>query len=164
VSERPAGADAAGAVGADGAAAHERVFILGAGRAGLGLSRALGTSGVRVVGVHGKRTSPRHPRVTAGRIQATVAEAGVVLLAVQDDALGPALDELLGAPLAPRTVVLSVSGSVEDAALEPARARGFPAGTFHPLLPLADPDRAPRLFRGGWVGVGGDPRAVAVLG
>lgn len=146
----------------EGGPAHERVFIVGAGRAGLGLVRAFATSGVRVLGIHGQHTSARHPRVTAGTIPAIIGDAGVVLLAVQDAALEAALDEVLAAPLASRSVILSVSGSAEDATLAPARARGHPAGTFHPLLPLADPDRAPRLFRGGWVGVGGDARAEAV--
>lgn len=149
--------------GAAGRAADgERVFILGAGRAGLGLARALGGSGVRVVGVHGRRASAGHPRITAGALPPAASTASVVLLAVQDAALEGALAEALAAPLADRAVVLSVSGSVEDAALDPARARGLAAGTFHPLLPLANPDRAPGLFRGGWVGVGGDARAVAV--
>jgi predicted short-subunit dehydrogenase-like oxidoreductase (DUF2520 family) len=56
--------------------------------------------------------------------------------------------------------VLQWSGSASDTVLDPLRSRGFPAGTFHPLVPLADPAGAAALFRDAWVGVGGDARAV----
>jgi predicted short-subunit dehydrogenase-like oxidoreductase (DUF2520 family) len=34
-------------------------------------------------------------------------------------------------------------------------------GTFHPLVPFLDPERAHELLRGAWVGVDGDPEARA---
>jgi predicted short-subunit dehydrogenase-like oxidoreductase (DUF2520 family) len=41
------------------------------------------------------------------------------------------------------------------------RDHGHPAGTFHPLVPIPDPEHAPALVRGAWVGVDGDSEAVA---
>ncbi len=90
-----------------------------------------------------------------------LARATVVLVAVQDRELDAALAALAPAPLAPGAVVLQASGSAEPAAAAVLRAAGVPGGTFHPLVPLADPRQAPALLRGAWVGVAGDPPALA---
>jgi predicted short-subunit dehydrogenase-like oxidoreductase (DUF2520 family) len=137
----------------------ERVFILGAGRAGLGLARALRASGVEVIGVHGRRNVGGPDAVSTGRLPNVVREATVVLVTVRDAQIDTALRELRDAPLAPNSVVLHASGSAEPLELAVLRAAGHPAGTFHPLVPLADPDRAPELLRGSWIGVDGDARA-----
>ena len=137
----------------------DRLFILGAGRAGRGLARALRASGVTVLGLHGRTAEAGYPAVTAGAIPGVLGEAGVVLVAVRDAQLESALRELLAAGLAPGAVVLHVSGSAPDALLAPLRAAGHPAGTFHPLLPLSSAAEAPRLLHGAWIGVDGDPDA-----
>ncbi|MFL5574543.1 MAG: DUF2520 domain-containing protein [Gemmatimonadaceae bacterium] len=141
-----------------------RVFVLGAGRAGKGLARALRASGVELAGLHGRRAEPGGGDgalpVSAGALPPSLADAGVVLVAVQDAALDAAIAELLAARLAPGAVLLQASGSAEPAAFAGARAAGHPTGTFHPLVPLADPSRAPALLRGAWVGVDGAPAAV----
>jgi predicted short-subunit dehydrogenase-like oxidoreductase (DUF2520 family) len=138
------------------------VFVVGAGRAGRGLSRALRASGVRVVGVHGRRAERDPDVVTAGAIPVAAREAGTVLVAVRDGQLDEALGELARAPLAPGAVVLHASGSADPPALALLRAAGHPCGTFHPLVPLADPARAGELLRGAWIGTDGDADAMAV--
>jgi len=140
----------------------DAVFILGAGRAGRGLSRALRASGVDVIGLHGRRIELEPDVVTAGPLPATLGAASVVLVAVRDGQLDEALGELAGAPLGAGAVVLHASGSAEPAGLEPLRALGHACGTFHPLVPLADPSRAAELLRGAWIGTDGDRKAVAV--
>jgi len=137
----------------------ERVFVLGAGRAGTGLTRAFRMSGVPVVGLHGRHVHEGPDPVTAGTIPATIATATVVLVAVRDAQIDDALRELLEAPLAPDAVVLHASGSAEPAMLDQVRAHGHAAGTFHPLVPIADPLRAPQQLCGAWVGIDGDERA-----
>ena len=137
------------------------VFILGAGRAGRGLSRALRASGVKVIGLHGRRAERDPDTVTGGALPATISSAEVVLVAVRDGQLDEALGELAAAALAAGTVALHVSGSAEPS-LTALRAAGHPCGTFHPLVPLADPARAPELLRGAWIGTDGDAGAVAV--
>jgi len=139
----------------------ERVFVLGAGRVGLGLARAFRAAGVEVVGVHGRRNSGGEDRVTTGAFPAALANASVCLVAVRDSQLEAALGELASAPLPTGTVVLHVSGSHDPVALGDLRRLGHPAGTFHPLLPLPDPERATRALRGAWIGVDGDVRARA---
>ena len=143
----------------------QRVFVMGAGRAGRSLARALRASGVEVVGLHGRRQAGAEDGtpVTVGKVPHWIARATVVLVTVQDAALEGALAELASAPWGEngRAVVLHASGSAEPAALGALRAGGHPAGTFHPLVALADPARGPALLRGAWVGVDGDPPAVA---
>ena len=135
------------------------VFILGAGRAGRGLSRALRASGVDVIGLHGRRAEAASDAVTAGRPPAALGRAAVVLVTVRDGQLDGALGELAATPLAPGAVVLHASGSAEPHGLEALRGLGHPCGTFHPLVPLAEPARAAVLLRGAWIGTDGDAEA-----
>ena len=53
----------------------DAVFILGAGRAGRGLSRALRASGVDVIGLHGRHVELEPDVVTAGPLPAALAGA-----------------------------------------------------------------------------------------
>jgi predicted short-subunit dehydrogenase-like oxidoreductase (DUF2520 family) len=137
------------------------VFILGAGRVGTALARALRTAGVAVAGVHGRRAAGPPESVTSGALPSALAGATVVLVAVRDGQLEEALAELGAGPLAAGAVILHVSGSADPAALAALRGRGHPAGTFHPLLPFADPERAAASIRGIWFGVDGDEAAQA---
>lgn len=154
----------------DGAAgdhdARPRVFVLGAGRAGTGVARAVREAGGELVGIHGRRATTLDAplgEVTAGALPAAIARATIVLVAVQDRALDAALaevDERVAAgALAPDVAVLQASGSAEPTGFDALRARGTPCGTFHPLVPLAAASQAPALLRGAWIGVDGDPGA-----
>jgi predicted short-subunit dehydrogenase-like oxidoreductase (DUF2520 family) len=99
--------------------------------------------------------------VTVGPLPETLARATVVLVAVRDAQIDAALREVIDAGIGEGTVVLHASGSAEPAMLSAVRQRGHPAGTFHPLLPLADPARAAEVLRGAWIGIDGDERARA---
>ncbi|HKT07723.1 MAG TPA: DUF2520 domain-containing protein [Gemmatimonadaceae bacterium] len=139
----------------------ERVFVLGAGRAGRGLARALRLGGVDVVGLHGRHTGDIQDHVTVGALPAALGDATTVLVTVRDAQLDAALNELAQAPLGADAVVLHASGSADPPALAELRSRGHAAGTFHPLVPLADPDRAPAILRDAWIGLDGDDAARA---
>jgi len=138
--------------------------VLGAGRAGRGLARAFREGGIEVVGVHGRRRFADGPiTVSAGAIPPTIRTADVVLVTVQDAQLPGALAELREAGVPPRVVILHASGGASPReAIKAIRAQGHPMGTFHPLVPIPDPERAPALMRGAWIGVEGDPEAVQV--
>jgi predicted short-subunit dehydrogenase-like oxidoreductase (DUF2520 family) len=114
------------------------------------------------VALHGRRAEDGPDPITAGELPAGLGGAGVVLVAVQDTQLDRAVEQLLAARPVAGAVLLHASGSAEPASLDEARAAGYAAGTFHPLLPLADPARAPALFHGAFVGVDGDDGAIAV--
>ena len=142
-----------------------RVFILGAGRVGRGLAGALRTSGVDVVGLHG-----RHPEagITTGALPASVDDADVIIVAVRDAQLEDALREIAahsrvkGSGARTMPTILHVSGSSTPEALTTLRARGHAAGTFHPLVPIAEPAHAADRLRGAWIGLDGDVAAVDV--
>ena len=133
-----------------------RIFILGAGRVGRGLAGALGASGIRVTGLHGRRPAEG---ITTGRLPAAASEADVIMVTVRDaqldGALGAIAQEVSGQP-----VVLHASGSMEPPALDELRRRGHSAGTFHPLVPIAEPSHAAERLRGAWIGIDGDAPAV----
>jgi len=140
----------------------ETVFVLGAGRAGRSLARALVFAGTDVIGVHGRRPDPAGvPPVTAGPPPDSLGMASVVLVTVRDAQLGDALRQLADATLAPDAVVLHASGATDPSEASLLRTHGHPVGTLHPLVPLADPTRASEVLRGAWIGVDGDPRAIA---
>ncbi|HWL39283.1 MAG TPA: DUF2520 domain-containing protein [Gemmatimonadaceae bacterium] len=136
----------------------ERVLIIGPGHVGRGLSRAFRASGVRLVGLHGKR--PSGVATSSGPLPPEISTANVIIVAVRDSQLDEAMDEVLDAAsdrrLSSGTVVLHTSAIAEPAALHTLREAGFSGGTFHPLVPFADPDVAAELLRHAWVGIDGD--------
>ena len=139
----------------------DRVFILGAGRAGRSLARALRAGGVQVTGLHGRHASTAEG-ITAGAPPESLGSATCVLVTVRDAQLDGALAMLTTAAIAPRAVVLHASGSADPAGLDALRRAGHPCGTFHPLVALSDPEHAPQTLRGAWIGIDGDAEARAV--
>jgi predicted short-subunit dehydrogenase-like oxidoreductase (DUF2520 family) len=147
-------------------AAIAPVGIVGSGRAGLGLALALRRARIRVAGVHGRRERPvpRGVKLTLGPTPPWLADVGVILLAVRDDALGPCVNDLVQAHgLGPGHVVLHLSGALTHDVLRPLQALGAAAGSMHPLMTVgADPTQAARHFRGATFVLEGDLAAVAV--
>ncbi|GAC1696662.1 MAG: hypothetical protein NVS9B3_14550 [Gemmatimonadaceae bacterium] len=138
---------------------NDRIFILGAGRAGRGIARALRAAGVRDVALHGRRPTDDDD-VTSGPLPQPVADASIVLIAVRDAQIESALAELATAPLASSAAVLHTSGSVDPPGLRLLRTRGHPCGTFHPLVPIPGTVTAPARLRGSYIGIDGDPSAI----
>lgn len=145
------------------------VGIIGPGRAGVGLALALAGAGREVL-LYGRRNKavPRPLTLTVGPADgppppAWIAQAGVVLLAVRDDAIRP-LAELLAraGAIRPEHVVLHLSGVHGQEALGPLVSSRAALGSLHPLQTIADPERAPERLKGAWAAVEGMPRAVQV--
>jgi predicted short-subunit dehydrogenase-like oxidoreductase (DUF2520 family) len=133
-----------------------KVVILGPGRAGRALAAALRAAGIEVLGLVGRRPS-------AGEHATAFAAADVVLVTVRDGDQSTALAGLAERGLKRGAVVLHASGATDPAAaLDRLRADGHPAGTFHPLVGLSDPNTAAAVLRGAWIGVDGDDAAVTV--
>jgi predicted short-subunit dehydrogenase-like oxidoreductase (DUF2520 family) len=88
-----------------------------------------------------------------------VRDATIVIIAVRDPQLDGALREIGDAVRDRRTVVLHVSGSATPPALDELRRAGHPVGTFHPLVPIAEPAHARERLRGAWIGIDGDVAA-----
>jgi len=141
------------------------VGIIGPGRAGVGLALALVQAGY-TVRLHGRRKKavPKPLELTVGAADeppAWVAQAGVLIVAVRDDAISP-LAEALARAEAVRAdqVVLHLSGVLGQEALAPLVPSRAALGSLHPLQTISDPERAPARLKGTWAAVEGMPRAV----
>jgi len=149
------------------AGAPARVGIIGPGRAGVGLALALVAAGHEVL-LYGRRKKavPRPLTLTVGPADgppppAWIAQAGVVLLAVRDDAIRPLAEVLARAgAIRPEHVILHLSGVQGQEALGPLVSSRAALGSLHPLQTIADPERAPERLKGAWAAVEGMPRAV----
>lgn len=128
------------------------VTVVGAGRVGLTLARALVASGceVRVLG--------REDRDWASAIAA----ASIVLVTVPDDALEAVADRLVASgAITEAHVVLHTAGSRDRGALAALDGTGAALGSLHPLQSFSDAAGSPELLRGCPAIVEGDARAVA---
>lgn len=150
----------------------ERVFVVGAGQVGRGLSRTFRASGVSVISVHGRK--PSEFATTHGDLPDSIRDANVVIIAVGDPLIAGVVAALAGVAQRPPgfskpahpvitsgTVVLHTSGIAEVRSFDILRSAGFSCGTFHPLAPFSVTERVPELLRGGWIGIDGDDAARA---
>ena len=144
----------------------ERVFILGAGQVGVGLFRAFRAAHVEVVGLHSRRPSP--VATSSGHLPSSIGDANTIMVAVRDNQIDDAFAELVDATstsgrrrLASGTVILHTSGGAEPEMQSRLGDMELGGGTFHPLVPFANPERAPELLRKGWIGIDGDDSARA---
>jgi predicted short-subunit dehydrogenase-like oxidoreductase (DUF2520 family) len=142
------------------------VGIIGPGRAGMGLALALARAGYEVR-LHGrtKKPVPKPLTLTVGPEHAPpawIAQAGVLILAVSDDAIRPLAAALAGAgAVHADQVVLHLSGVQGQEALGALVGSRAALGSLHPLQTISDPERAAERLRGAWAAVEGMPRAVA---
>jgi predicted short-subunit dehydrogenase-like oxidoreductase (DUF2520 family) len=121
--------------------AQLQVGVVGAGRAGTALAVALSRAGHRVVAASAvsetsvQRLASRLPEVPIRQPAEVVAEAGLVLLTVPDDALPGLVSGLAatGADLAGRLLV-HASGRHGLAVLEPATRQGALPLALHPVM------------------------------
>jgi predicted short-subunit dehydrogenase-like oxidoreductase (DUF2520 family) len=130
------------------------IAIVGGGRMGRGLARALAEAGERV--------TLWSRREAAGAVDDAVAGADTVLLAVPDDAIGPVAEQLAaGGRISREQVVLHLSGRHGRPALAALERSGAALGSLHPLQTISDPSTAAERWRGAYAAVEGDDRAVA---
>jgi predicted short-subunit dehydrogenase-like oxidoreductase (DUF2520 family) len=123
------------------------VFVLGAGKLGTALARALRRAGATVTLRPARRGLPR------------VIDADVVVLAVRDRDLRPTAEALVGV-VARRAVVVHVAGALDASPLSSLRGACAGVAQMHPMISFASTRVAPDLARGN-VHVQGDPTAVA---
>jgi predicted short-subunit dehydrogenase-like oxidoreductase (DUF2520 family) len=124
-----------------------RVVVIGAGKVGTALARALRA--------HGISTALRAARK---RLPAAI-DAEVVVLAVRDRDLRPLAERLAGV-VSRRSVVVHVAGALDAEPLAPLRERCAGVAQMHPMISFASKRFAPGLARGN-VHVQGDAAAVA---
>jgi predicted short-subunit dehydrogenase-like oxidoreductase (DUF2520 family) len=144
----------------------ERVLIVGAGQVGRGLFRAFRASGIDVLGLHGRKASAW--TTSSGALPFTISDANTIVVAVRDNQIDDAIVELLNenqrggrGRISSGTVVVHTSGGAEPEMIPRLSEFGLSGGTFHPLVPFANPDRVPDLLKRAWIGIDGDDPARA---
>jgi predicted short-subunit dehydrogenase-like oxidoreductase (DUF2520 family) len=88
-------------------------------------------------------------------------EVDLLFLTVPDDAVGSVAAQLR---LYAGQGVVHTSGALPASVLEPARAAGTAAASFHPLVAFADVERSAMALRGATVALEGDGSLVELLG
>jgi predicted short-subunit dehydrogenase-like oxidoreductase (DUF2520 family) len=125
-----------------------KVLVIGPGRVGSALARALAAAGEEVLAVAGR-----------GPLPPSLADADAVLVAVPDGALGEVARALAASGIVRAdAAILHTAG-----ALGPSALAGAPGhlGTFHPLQTFASREAAPPLA-GVPFALAGDGRALAL--
>jgi predicted short-subunit dehydrogenase-like oxidoreductase (DUF2520 family) len=128
----------------------ENVFIIGAGKVGTGLARALREVGVNVT------LRPQRKGLPSKRI-----DAELVILAVRDRELQPLAERLRDAGLLGHreVAVVHCAGALGPEPLAPLRSARVAVAQMHPMISFASPERTPSLTRG-QLHVDGDAHAV----
>jgi predicted short-subunit dehydrogenase-like oxidoreductase (DUF2520 family) len=123
-----------------------RVFVLGAGKLGTALARALRAAGASATLRAARKALPR------------AIEADMVVLAVRDREL-PILAEKLRGIVSRRAVVVHVAGALGADVLETLRGACAGVGQMHPMISFASTRVGPGLARGN-MHIQGDAAAV----
>lgn len=107
---------------------------------------------------------PPGVKLTVGGTPPWLGQAGVVVLAVSDDALAGCVADLArSAAFVPGRVVLHLSGVLTSDVLAPLGALGARTGSMHPLIAFSsEPSLVARQFRGATFALEGDIAAVAI--
>lgn len=126
-----------------------KVAIVGVGKVGRGLHRALRAAGVSctIVSARAFADAPRRLR------------GDVVVIAARDGAIGRVVDGIAASKKIDRSaVVVHCAGALDAEVLAPLRAITAGVAQMHPMISFADPARPPTLL-GGHAHVAGDPEA-----
>jgi predicted short-subunit dehydrogenase-like oxidoreductase (DUF2520 family) len=164
-----------------------RIAIIGAGRLGAALGRALGRAGYRIEVVVTRR--PAQARKAArligpGVLSLTPGQLGrltreqldrlsrcdLILIATPDDVIGLAAAQFAAQLKARRRTssdkgrvqktALHTSGALSSEILGPLREAGFAIGSLHPLISVSDPVLGAEMLRHAFFCVEGDRPAV----
>lgn len=143
------------------------VSVIGAGRMGKTIARALARAGYEIGYVFNRdaRRAEESVRfIGKGNPVSTLSDiqslSGTVLITTVDTAIEPVCGELVAAKrFRPPAVVLHMSGSMASSVLASAGACGAHVGSLHPLQSVCTPTDDPAIFRGVTFAYEGDDAA-----
>jgi predicted short-subunit dehydrogenase-like oxidoreductase (DUF2520 family) len=145
------------------------VVVVGAGRLGTALARALGACGyevrslVSLTAAHARRAA-----VSAG-VEAVALGVGqlerlppaeIIFITTPDGLIEKTAGRLAELPNLRARVALHASGALASDVLEALRVRGLAVGSMHPLAAVSDAKAGAESLRGAFYCVEGDARAV----
>lgn len=148
----------------------EPIAIVGSGRVGRALGRALAAGGAQVVAIASPTAG--HAQEAASLIGPAVRAVGAdeipllaarVIIAVTDRHIEDAARTLARVEIS-EAIVVHTSGASGTAPLQVLRERGAACGVMHPLQTLGDPGAAADMFDGAPFAVLGDARAAEWAG
>lgn len=169
-SSRAAEASAArGAKPRSGAPRAKSVVVVGAGRLGTALARALAARGYEVRALvsrtasHARRAAERAGvdalALGAGQLE-RLPEAALLFVTTPDDRIAETAERLAALHNPRAGVALHASGALSSDVLAPLGARGVRVGSMHPLASVSEASAGAESLRGAFYCVEGDGRAV----
>ncbi|MDQ1422400.1 MAG: hypothetical protein QOJ52_4362 [Acidimicrobiaceae bacterium] len=158
------------------------ISIIGAGRLGTALARALAQSGYTIKALmarslrHAKRAAEligTHPLALTSRQLNQLPLSDILFITTPDDSVAKVADELAatinsrrlqikGQSKRPGQTALHTSGALSSAALESLREVGFATGSMHPLVSVSDSIHGAQSLRSAFFCVEGSRAAVLV--
>jgi predicted short-subunit dehydrogenase-like oxidoreductase (DUF2520 family) len=153
-----------------GSRAKGGVVVVGAGRLGTALARALAARGYEVRALVSRTAA--HARRAAGRAGLDALALGanqlgrlppseLIFITTPDGLVAETAGRLAALPSLGARVALHASGALSSEALAPLRARGVRTGSMHPLASVSDADAGAERLRGAFYCVEGEPAARA---
>lgn len=144
------------------------LHLLGAGRAGRALARALHARGLPLGAIANRSASSSSAAArsigagTAATARDAFMPGAATLIGVPEGELAPLATALIEQlPDCAGAIALHLSGALPAEVLAPLRRRGIAIGSLHPLAAFAALDEAPRDFSGVTFDLDGDPPARA---
>ena len=150
------------------------VAVVGAGRLGTALARALAAGGYAVEALVTRRAAGARRAASRAGLRAAALSfdqlaqlppADILFITTPDDAIVATAERLAALPWAPGArgrVALHTSGALSSEALAPLRARGFAVGSMHPLAAVTEAAAGAEDLRRAFYCVEGGARAVRV--
>lgn len=140
------------------------IAIIGPGRAGSALARALGASGYRIAAVHGRNPDNARQLATELNARTTATAAGALdladltVLAVPDDVIEPLASEMANSLCAADSKsAVHLSGAQDRTPLASLKGAGIRTGVFHPLQTFRKDPQAVKNIAGSAIGIDADP-------
>jgi predicted short-subunit dehydrogenase-like oxidoreductase (DUF2520 family) len=146
------------------------VAVIGAGRLGTALARALGACGYDVRALVSRSAAHARRAAASAGVKSLalgvnqfekMPEVALVFITTPDDAIEATAERLAALPHPSACVVLHASGALSSELLAPLRKRGASVGSMHPLAAVSDAAEAgAESLRGAFYCVEGDRAAV----
>ena len=151
------------------AARGKGVVVVGAGRLGTALARALGACGYEVralvsrTAAHARRAAARAGvealALGAGQLEG-LPPAGILFVTTPDDRIAETAARLAALTDLRAGVALHASGALSSEVLAPLGARGVRVGSMHPLAAVSEAGAGAERLRGAFYCVEGEAAAV----